>query len=1482
MNFNEAFEGLVINGEFKNFSNSISVEQVIISKQTGKITVVISRTEPMEKRHLLFIKKILSNQVFTSREENVVIEEKYDLSKYSLEDIFPKTRDRLLEEISEKGKLYHNIISSSKVEVADDTINIENEDNFIVREKLDEITAWLKGVFEKRYNKQIKVKTNFVEPKKKPETYTIDIADYNFPAEKNSNNKDESTIYDNSVDFEPANTNKKEEGKNLPVDSNKTLQKETKKSKYYRKQPKDPAIFYGRSFEGSPVNISYIQDEYDVVIRGQITKKEQKETKTGKTLITFNITDFTDSITCKIFVDTELLNEDEEFKNKLNESLALGKFVQLKGKSQNDKYEHELTIGYVYGIKNIEDFIEKRIDSFEKKRVELNLHTIMSEMNAVIKADSLLKTLNKWGHSAVAITDDAVVQSFTDVWHAKQKLKMDDFKIIYGMEGYMADDVSNTVRMGKGQKLTDNAVVFDIETTGFGPKNCRIIEIGAVKVANGEIIDRFSTLINPGTYIPEEITNLTSITNEMVRNELDITVILPKFLDFCKGCFLVAHNSSFDTSFIMENMRKQGFSQEFTIADTVTMARILLPGLKNYKLDTVAEKLKVSLEHHHRAVDDTECTAKIYIELCKLAQKKYGNDLLENFNRNKGFDADTIRKMATFPLTILAKNDTGRVNLYKIVSLSHLKYFQRRPRIPKSIIIENREGLLLGSGTYEGELYQAILRGHGNDEIEEIVKFYDYLEIQPISNYRFMVDDDKISDITCDKDLIEINRKIVELGEIYGKPVVATSDAHFLNPEDEIYRRIILNVKEQKKAERKEPLYLRTTEEMLSEFSYLGEKAEKVVIDNTNLIADMIEDIAPVRPDKCPPVIENSDVELKKICYDKAHELYGEELPQPVIKRLEHELNSIIKNGFAVMYIIAQKLVWKSNEDGYLVGSRGSVGSSFVAFLSGITEVNSLPAHYRCNNCHFTDFDSEEVKNFSGRSGCDMPDKTCPKCGEPLIKEGHDIPFETFLGFNGDKEPDIDLNFSGEYQAKAHAYTEVIFGKGQTFKAGTIGGVADKTAYGYVLKYNEEHNIMMKKPEMERISTGCIGVRRTTGQHPGGIVVLPIGENIYSFTPIQHPANDMNSPIITTHFDYHSIDHNLLKLDILGHDDPTMIRMLEDITGIDAKNIRLDDEKVLSLFSNTDALNIKSDDFEYDLGSLGVPEFGTDFVMQMLRDTRPRSFSELVRISGLSHGTDVWTGNAQTLIADGKCTLQTAICTRDDIMNYLISMGIEPGISFKIMESVRKGKGLSEEWEKLMTENGVPDWYIWSCKKIAYMFPKAHAVAYVMMGFRIAYYKVYYPLAYYAAYFSIRATAFDYGMFCFGKEKLQGIVKNIKNTEKKFRKAKDKEILSDACIVLEMYARGFEFLPIDIYKAEPKRFQIIDGKIMPSLSTIGGLGDKAAYSLYDATKKGKFVSKNDLKQRAKGITQTAIDNMAEMGLLEGLPETSQISLFDLV
>ena len=979
--------------------------------------------------------------------------------------------------------------------------------------------------------------------------------------------------------------------------------------------------------------------------------------------------------------------------------------------------------------------------------------------------------------------------------------------------------------------------------------------------------------------IPFEIEQLTGINDNMVLSSPGIEVILPQFLEFCKDCALVAHNASFDVSFISWQAAKQGLEFEPTVLDTVAIARQLLPSLNRFKLDTVAKALNISLENHHRAVDDAGATAEIFVKFVEMLRAR-GVENLDQLNEMSELSPDTIKKLPTHHVIILAKNEVGRINLYRLVSWSHIDYFAKRPRIPKSLLNQYREGLIIGSACEAGELYQALLRGLPRAELMKVASFYDFLEIQPLGNNAFMLRDEK-STVKTMEDLMDLNRRIVQMGEELGKPVCATCDVHFLNPEDEVYRRILMAGQGFSDADQQAPLYLRTTEEMLKEFEYLGpDKAEEVVITNTRMIADMCERIAPVRPDKCPPVIEDSDETLRKICYDKAHEMYGENLPEIVTARLEKELHSIISNGFAVMYIIAQKLVWKSNEDGYLVGSRGSVGSSFVANMAGITEVNSLSPHYLCPHCHYNDFDSEEVKKFSGMAGCDMPDRNCPKCGAPMTKQGFDIPFETFLGFKGDKEPDIDLNFSGEYQSKAHDYTEVIFGKGQTFRAGTIGTLADKTAFGFVKRYYEERGIHKRNCEIDRIVQGCVGVRRTTGQHPGGIVVLPIGEEIYSFTPVQRPANDMTTSTVTTHFDYHSIDHNLLKLDILGHQDPTMIRMLQDLTGLDPVNdIPLDSPEVMSLFQNTSALGITPDDIGgCKLGALGIPEFGTDFAMQMLLDAKPKYFSDLVRIAGLAHGTDVWLGNAKDLILSGQATIQTAICCRDDIMVYLIQMGLEEGLSFTIMESVRKGKGLKPEWIEEMKAHNVPQWYIDSCLKIKYMFPKAHAAAYVMMAWRVAFCKVFYPLAYYAAFFSIRANGFSYELMCQGREKLEYHLADFKKRSDSLSKA-EQDTLRDMRIVQEMYARGYDFMPIDIYRAQADRFQIIDGKLMPSLSSIAGLGLSAAEGVVYAAMDGPFLSKEDFRNRSK-VSKTICDLMSDMGILGDLPESNQLSLFD--
>lgn len=1275
-------------------------------------------------------------------------------------------------------------------------------------------------------------------------------------------------------------------------------------SRQKRKLPEDPAIFYGRPFEGEKVSIIDIQDEIGkVVIEGQVLSVSARELRIPKVLMTLVVTDFTDSINVKVFLPPE---EREEFEKKLKvkgEKLKGVTFVRLEGVAQFDKFDKEITIGSVTGIKEVKDSRKSREDNSEEKRVELHAHTIMSEMDSVVDAGKLVKQAWKFGHRAVAITDHGVVQAFCDAEHAYKDIVSDykkehedqkpDFKVIYGMEGYLVDDLFEVVTNEQGQSLSDAFVAFDIETTGLSAVRNRIIEIGAVRYEDGKKVGDFSALIDPKMPLPYEISKLTGITDDMLMGKPEIEQVLPEFLEFAKGAVLVAHNANFDVGFIRQKTREmletQGTSEEeikaqtdFTYIDTVPLARILLPELGKATLDHVAKALSISLENHHRAVDDAVCCGEIFWKLVeKLSQKEVTT--LQGMNEACQMTPEAIKGMKTYHVIFLAKDmDVGRVNLYRLVSESHITYFKRRPRVPKSLLMKYREGLIVGSACEAGELYQALLYEKPKEEIARLVDFYDYLEIQPLGNNQFMLESDKFEMIQTEEDLKELNRRIVSLGEEFHKPVVATCDVHFLNPEDAMYRAIIMDGKGFADADSQPPLFFRTTEEMLSEFMYLGkDKAHEIVITNPNKIADQIDSFSPVRPDKCPPVIENSDQDLRRICYTTAHEMYGDPLPKPVEERLERELTSIIGNGFAVMYIIAQKLVWKSNEDGYLVGSRGSVGSSFAATMSGITEVNPLPAHYYCLNCHYSDFESEVVKAAAGKSGCDLPDKICPNCGQPLSKDGHEIPFETFLGFYGDKEPDIDLNFSGEYQSKAHDYTEVIFGAGQTFRAGTVGGVAEKTAEAYVWKYCEKREISKRRAEMTRMSSGCVGVKRTTGQHPGGIVVLPLGEDINSFTPIQRPANDMTTNTITTHYDYHKIDHNLLKLDILGHDDPTMIKMLEDLTGVDAKQIRMDDEKVLSLFEGLDALGITAEDLGgCDLGSLGIPEFGTDFVMGMLRDTKPKSFSDLVRISGLSHGTDVWLNNAQYFIEQGNCTLSTAICTRDDIMTYLIHAGVEKGAAFKIMESVRKGKGLKPEMEEAMKAAGVEEWYMESCRRIKYMFPKAHAVAYVMMAMRIAYFKVYYPLAYYAAYFSIRASAFNYELMCLGLSKLRANMKQIKQKlDTKTAQKKEEDVYKDMKNVQEMYARGFEFLPIDIYRAKSKKFQIIDGKLMPSLNTIDGLGEKAADAIVDAVKDGKFLSKEDFRTRAK-VSSTVVEKMSALGLLEGLPETNQMSILD--
>ncbi|WP_407310122.1 DNA polymerase III subunit alpha [Desulfosporosinus sp. SB140] len=1213
-------------------------------------------------------------------------------------------------------------------------------------------------------------------------------------------------------------------------------------------------------------------DEGKIALEGELSNIEAKELRSGKTLISFDLYDGSSSVTCKAFIKP---GEDGEILSRLKKS----KSVRLSGNAGYSKFSGETelianTIIETEGVKKA-----KRQDKTEVKRVELHMHTQMSQMDAMTSATDLIKRAMSWGMKSVAITDHGVVQSFPEA-HKLIGRDNPNMKIIYGVEAYLAPDKKPSVTNSKGQSIDTIYCVLDLETTGFSAVTEKITEIGIMKLKGGKVIDEFSCFVNPEKPIPARVVEVTNITDDMVRNAETIDQVFPKILDFIKESVLVAHNAEFDIGFLKHNASVLGYDFDYTYLDTLSLAKELFPDYKTYKLGRIAKNLGIKVEVAHRALDDVDTTVKVFnVMLEKLKQR--GAETLEDIDRYS-FDEeakrDAYKKLKTYHAIILAKDYVGLKNLYKLVSYSHLDYFYKKPRILKSLYKEYSEGLILGSACSEGELYQAILLGKSDEEIEAIAEEYDYLEIQPLGNNDYLVRTEQVPN----KDYLkEINRKIIALGEKLNKPVVATGDVHFLDPEDEIYRRILEAGQGFKDADNQAPLYLKTTEEMLGEFSYLGEeKAYEVVITNTNLISDMCDPISPISTEKCPPHIEGCEQTIKDIAFGKAHELYGDPLPENVQQRLDRELDSIIKNGFSVMYIIAQKLVWKSNEDGYLVGSRGSVGSSVVAYMTGITEVNALPAHYRCPNCKYSDF-----SEYGFKIGFDLPDKVCPDCGEKLAKDGIDIPFETFLGFNGDKEPDIDLNFSGEYQAKAHKYTEVIFGKGTTFKAGTIGTIAEKTAFGYVKKYFEEKNRTTNKAEIIRISRGCTGIKRTTGQHPGGIIVVPKGREIFEFCPVQHPADDSNSDIITTHFDYHSIDQNLLKLDILGHDDPTVIRMLQDITGVDPQRIPMDDQETMSIFSSTEVLGVAPEQINSKVGTFGIPEFGTKFVRGMLLDTRPTAFTDLICISGLSHGTDVWLGNAKDLIDAGTVTLSEAVCTRDDIMIYLIKKGLPPNTAFKIMELVRKGKALKDpekwaEYEAMMREHDVPEWYIDSCRKIKYMFPKAHAAAYVMMAFRIAWFKVHIPKAYYAAYFTIRAKAFDAEFMIFGKEKVKAKMKEIEMLGNQAA-PKDKDMYDDLESVLEMYERGFNFLPIDLYKSHASRFQVEEDGLRPPINSISGMGTVAAEGIYNAVQEKPFNSVEDIKKRAK-IGNSAIDLLRGFNCLKGLPESDQLSLFDVV
>ncbi len=1249
--------------------DDIRVLRMTMPRERNMLKIYISSPVILPKRDVYALEAAVKHQYFSSKEVKVRVYEYFRLSGIGLREAYEAYRESIALELKLSDLMEYNVFRSTELIFENDSlIRLRTPQNVVFRTYLPALANYLESLFCERFGLPVSVRIEYA-------------------AESFHVKSDTDAAVSEAVSVIAA-------GRDAAVQTEKEKQSaaaaEKEKKDYYAKKEHskkfEEGMGYGYEFSGDPLPICEINEELgDVIIDGQVLKLEERELKTGNLMELLAVTDKTDTIMVKLFCK-------KEEQPSLLPFIKAGTYIRLKGYASFDKYDKEVAISHVTGLRISAPSGEKRTDTSPKKRVELHAHTQMSEMDAVTHTGALVNRAAAWGHPAVAITDHGVVQSFPEAMHAAERYG-EKLKIIYGCEGYLVDD-----------------------TTG-----------------------------------------------------------------------------------------------------------------------KTAEELKSSRAYH---------------------------------------------------VILLAATEEGRVNLYRMVSEAHLIYYHKRPRIPKSLLTECRKGIIVGSACEAGELYRALVRGESDEEIARLVNFYDYLEVQPIMNNAFMLRDAK--NPCTEEDLRNYVRKIVALGEQFGKPVVATCDVHFLDPEDEIYRRIIQKGQGYADADMQPPLYFRTTEEMLAEFEFLGrEKAEEIVITNSNLIADRCERISPVRPDKCPPVIEGSEEELQAMCRKRAHELYGPELPSIVQERMDRELTSIIGNGYAVMYIIAQRLVKKSNDDGYLVGSRGSVGSSFVAYLSGITEVNSLPPHYRCPRCFHTIFDNEETRANAGGVGVDMGDMKCPVCGTPMLKDGFDIPFEVFLGFKGDKEPDIDLNFSGEYQAKAHKYTEVLFGEGHTFKAGTVGGIADKTAYGYVKKYYEEKGIQKRSCEIERIAAGCVGVRRTTGQHPGGIVVMPHGENIYTFTPIQHPANDMKSDIITTHFEYHSIDHNLLKLDILGHDDPTMIRRLEDLIGMDAKKIPLDDPDVISLFHSTDVLGITPEQLNgCPLGTLGIPEFGTDFAMGIVMETKPRNFADLIRIAGISHGTDVWQGNIEVLIRDGVTDLEHAICNRDDIMLSLIHKGMDPAKSFSIMESVRKGKVAGKkvkewpDWKEDMKQHDVPDWFIGSCEKIQYMFPKAHAAAYVMMAWRVAYCKVHHPLEYYTAYFSIRADGFSYQLMCMGQDAFRQNIRALRTCKSELSD-KEKLILRDMRLVEEMFARGIDFLPIDIYRAKADRFQIIGGKIMPSFASIEGMGDKAAQDIETAARDGKFLSREDLIQRAH-ISSTLADTLAELGILGPIPKSNQLSFEDIM